>query len=59
MTNFEKIKQMSTEELTEWIQAEENRITAPAWCKGRYCEEADDDCLVCYTEWLNEEEEKC
>ena len=55
MTNLERIKQMSAKEFVEWFQTEENKITEPAWCKGRYCEEAEDDCSVCYTEWLNEE----
>lgn len=54
MTNFERIKQMSAKELAEWLQAEENKITEPAWCKGRFCEEAEGDCFVCFTEWLNE-----
>lgn len=53
MTNFERIKQMSAKELAEWLLAEENKITE-SWCENRYCEDANGDCIVCITEWLNE-----
>lgn len=54
MTNFEKIKQMSAKEFAEWLLVETDKNTA-IWCKGRYCEEVNGDCVMCITEWLDEE----
>lgn len=46
MTNFERIKQLSEKDFTEWL--------VQTKCATRYCEETDGDCKECYTKWLNE-----
>jgi hypothetical protein len=56
MTNFEKIKQMSAKELAEWLMAEEDKCCSDhVWCESRYCDDVDGDCVICLTEWLNDE----
>lgn len=66
MTNFEKRKQMSADferakqlsekEFAEWLrQAKEEKSKEPIWCENRYCEEVNGDCVMCITEWLNDE----
>ena len=69
MTNFEKRKQMSADferakqlpekEFAEWLRkAKEEKSKEPAWCKNRYCEDANGDCKVCLAGWLNEVEKE-
>ena len=57
MTNLERIKQMSAKELAERILAEENKVSE-SWCENRQCTYVKGDCIVCITEWLNEEVEE-
>ena len=53
MTNFEKIKQMSVEELAERILDEFRINCADCECKKDYC-----GCRVCITTYLESEAEE-
>ena len=51
MTNFEKIKSMSVNELAEWLALHNNCVFCQA-CKGN-CEE--EICFMLQVNWLNSE----
>lgn len=55
MTNFERIKQMSAKEFTEWLLLETGKAIK-IWCENRHCGDVNNDCKICLTEWLKEEE---
>lgn len=51
MTNFEKIKSMSVNELAGWLSLHNNCVFCPA-CNGN-CEE--ENCFMLQVNWLNSE----
>ena len=55
MTNFEKIKQMSVEEMENFIRA--ISLGFDPWC-DRHCKmQGEDNCNTCLAKWLESEVE--
>lgn len=58
MTNYERIRDMSVDEMAEWLHVVDNdgKLTCSAGYKcTNYRKGIGFDCISCYIKWLNDE----